>query len=48
MKLNKRKYDINIDGINIRTINDFNRIDMSKSQRKRLHRKKKLSKKEWC
>ncbi len=39
-----RKYDIEIDGYRIRNNADFNRVDMSKSQRNRYNRKMKLEK----
>jgi len=38
------KYDISIDGYTIRTDADFNRVDMKKSERRKLHRKLKLQK----
>ena len=40
------KYNISIDGYNIRTDADFNRVDMTKSQRMKHHRKLKLQKKD--
>ena len=42
-----RKYDIEIDGYRIRNNADFNRVDMSKSQRNRHHRRKKLGNRDW-
>lgn len=44
--LMKRKYDIRIDGYSIRNLADFNRIDLSRSQRRKYHRKLKLIKKD--
>lgn len=41
-----RKYDIEIDGYRIRNNADFNRVDMSKSQRNKHHRRKKLGNRE--
>jgi len=46
MKKEKRKYDITIDGYSIRNAADFDRVDMSKSERRRKHRKAKLKKKQ--
>ncbi len=40
----KRKYDVRIDGINIRSTADFDRIDMNKTERAWKHRKAKLEK----
>jgi len=40
----KRKYDITIDGYSIRTQADFDRVDLSKAQRRREHRAAKLAK----
>lgn len=45
-KMRQRKYNITIDGYNIRTNADFNRVDMSKSERRKHHRKIKLEKKD--
>ena len=44
MDKTKRKYDITIDGYSIRNDADFNRVDMSKAQRRKKHRKAKLEK----
>jgi len=44
--MHKRKYDVAIDGYRIRTHADFNRVDMSKSERRKHHRKIKLEKKD--
>jgi len=40
----KRKYDVNIDGYSIRNQADFDRVDMSRSERAWKHRKAKLEK----
>lgn len=40
----RRKYDVNIDGYSIRNDADFDRADMSKSERAWKHRKEKLEK----
>lgn len=40
--MKNRKYDIEIDGYRIRNNADLNRVDMSKLQRNRHHRKLKL------
>ena len=40
----RRKYDIEIDGYSIRNDADFDRVDMSNSERDGKHRKKKLEK----
>lgn len=40
----KRKYDVTIDGYNIRNDADFDRLDMTKPERRRKHRKAKLEK----
>lgn len=42
--MKRRKYDVRIDGIKIRSTADFDRIDMSKSERRWKHRKMKLEK----
>jgi len=39
------KYRVEESGYRIRTTADFNRVDLSKSQRKRFHRTQKLEKK---
>ena len=41
----KRKLDIAIDGYNIRNDADLDRVDMSRSERRKKHRKSKLDKK---
>jgi len=46
MKVEKRKYDITIDGYKIRNDADFDRVDMTKSERRKKHRKAKLEKDE--
>jgi len=45
-KMRQRKYDVAIDGYRIRTHADFNRVDLSKSERRKHHRKMKLEKKD--
>jgi len=45
-KKEKRKYDITIDGYKIRKDADFDRLDMTKSERRKKHRKAKLEKKQ--
>jgi len=45
--MNQRKYDISIDGYRIRNDADFNRVDMTKAQRDKLHRTFKLGKRDW-
>ena len=45
--MKKRKYDINIDGYRIRNDADFNRVDMTKAERDKLHRTFKLGKRDW-
>jgi hypothetical protein len=42
MNKEKRKYDITIDGYKIRNDADFDRVDMTKSERRKKHRKAKL------
>ena len=42
MNKEKRKYDITIDGYKIRNDTDFDRVDMTKSERRKKHRKAKL------
>ncbi len=42
----RRNYDITIDGYSIRNDADFDRVDMSKSERACKHRKAKLDKRE--
>lgn len=46
MNKEKRKYDITIDGYKIRNDADFDRVDMTKSERRKKHRKAKLEKKQ--
>jgi len=43
-KMEKRKFNISIDGYRIRKDADFNRVDMSKAQRRKHYRKIKLEK----
>ena len=40
----RRKHDVSIDGYRIRNKADFDRIDLSKPQRRREHRATKLEK----
>lgn len=40
----RRRYDVNIDGYSIRNDADFDRADLSRSERAGKHRKKKLEK----
>lgn len=45
-KMRQRKYDVSIDGYRIRTYADFNRVDMTKPERRKHYRKMKLEKKD--
>ena len=45
--MNQRKYDVSIDGYRIRNDADFNRVDMTKAERDKLHRSSKLGKRNW-
>jgi len=42
--MKRRKYNVSVDGYRIRTDADFDRVDMSKSERHWKHRKIKLEK----
>ena len=42
--MRQRKYDVTIDGYRIRNDADFDRVDMSRSERDWKHRKLKLEK----
>lgn len=44
--MKKERYDVALYGYRIRTNADFNRVDMSKAQRNKHHRKIKLKKKD--
>ena len=46
--MSRRKYDITKDGYRIRGDADFDRVDISKSERKWKHRKAKLEKRRDC
>lgn len=45
--MKSKKYDISIDGYNIRNDADFNRVDMSKAERNKYYRKIKIGKRNW-